>query len=136
MGLVLRVRAGPRALGGEDMIDFDLCEVFRETPRRAAKSRRCWCCYQDIEVGDFYLYHFSVHDGNASTEALCFRCWWMRADWRQDPNVDTNMTPCPSYTLECLRGESDWLGLWDGPPRTWPYWLRMCRVLERELRHG
>lgn len=59
-------------------LDLEPCEVWSETPRRAAKEHVCGGCRQVIRKGDAYLSHFHVFEGEASTERLCFVCWWVR----------------------------------------------------------
>ena len=54
--------------------DLDPCEVWREEERKARKEHRCACCGATIKHGTKYLSHFSVFEGDPTTEALCLPC--------------------------------------------------------------
>lgn len=110
--------------------DVEMATVFRETWRYTRKPRRCDCCGRHLEIGWLYLDHFSVNDGRPSSEVLCLWCWVMRQSW---VDAAEEFIPNPSFTAECLSGEADSMGPWPGPPRSWPLWVRMERVLRRRL---
>lgn len=79
--------------------DGDICGVWRETWRRAAKAHRCSCCAARIEAGELYLQHFSVYDGDASPGRLCCACYTAR----QEFSVEHGTTLHPTMFLEILR---------------------------------
>ncbi len=55
-------------------LDLETCEVWREERRKARKAHRCSTCRADIRPGDVYVNHFSVFEGDATTEAMCLPC--------------------------------------------------------------
>jgi hypothetical protein len=56
------------------VIDLEPCAVWRETRRKARKEHRCSCCLRTIRAGEGYLAHFSVYDGDATSEKCCVDC--------------------------------------------------------------
>lgn len=56
-------------------------EVWRESWRKARKQWRCDSCSTAIQPGVRYLSHFSVTEGNPTSEALCAVCFIARAEF-------------------------------------------------------
>lgn len=54
--------------------DLDPSEVWCEVLRRARLPHRCSCCGSVITVGEQYLSHFSVFEGDAASEKMCAAC--------------------------------------------------------------
>lgn len=61
--------------------DLEPCAVWQEFPRRARKPHACGPCDSIIPPGDYYLVHFSIFDGEVTSEKVCFACWWAREDF-------------------------------------------------------
>ena len=68
------------------MCDLDLepCEIWNEKKRKAQKSHECDCCGRMIRPGEIYLVHFSVYDGDTTSEKVCAECWqqWVQQQIR------------------------------------------------------
>jgi hypothetical protein len=79
-------------------IDLEPCEVWQETHRRARKSHVCHCCGGSIDSGEVYIVHFSVSDGEVTTEKMCALCDLAAADFQQHHKTRSN----PSYMRELL----------------------------------
>lgn len=58
--------------------ELDPCTVWRETARRARKPHQCDGCGIVIQSSEAYVSHFDIFDGVASSQAMCFGCWWSR----------------------------------------------------------
>lgn len=88
------------------LIDLEPCSVWREEPRKARKDHKCDGCWAVIAVGQKYLSHFSVLDGDATSEAMCSACEAARKEF-----ADVHGTsPTPGFMVELLReciGERD-----------------------------
>ena len=59
----------------------DVCEVWKETPRRARKQHACTCCYRPILIGEKYVDHFDVFEGRPEKCKLCSECEKDRAEF-------------------------------------------------------
>lgn len=55
-------------------IDLEPCEVWNEAARKARKEHKCACCERTIRKGETYLVHFSVFEGDATSEKMCDEC--------------------------------------------------------------
>lgn len=55
-------------------LELDPCDVWREEHRKARKQHRCASCGCAILPGTKYLSHFSVFEGDPTTEAICGAC--------------------------------------------------------------
>lgn len=56
-------------------IEFDNdCSVFREATRTSRLPRKCDVCATAIAVGDKYVSHFAVIDGDPCSEVMCTLC--------------------------------------------------------------
>lgn len=55
----------------------EICSVWSTTWQMARKPHRCVCCGVTIDPGHRYLKHFSVFDGEASTDKACIFCGTM-----------------------------------------------------------
>lgn len=62
-------------------VDLDPCEVWQETNRKARKEHKCSCCCRTIKVGEQYLVHFSVFEGNSLSDKCCDQCEGDRAEF-------------------------------------------------------
>jgi hypothetical protein len=62
-------------------IDLEPCDLWRETPRIARKPHHCSACGAAINPGDAYLDHFSLFEGETSSEAACYACWLAREEF-------------------------------------------------------
>ena len=83
-------------------IDLEPCEVFRETPVKAArKAHVCSCCGGPIRAGEGYLQHFSVYDGEVRTEKACAACVAMTQAFAK---AHSGHYSNPSYMPDLLQG--------------------------------
>lgn len=56
-------------------IGFDgTCEVWNEAEQKARKPHRCSSCRRPIKVGEKYLRHFSIFEGDTTSEKMCVDC--------------------------------------------------------------
>lgn len=81
-------------------LDLEYCEVFDETKRKARKDHKCDCCGGSIVRGSTYLKHFSVFDGDITSEKICAACFEDREMFAKEHN---HMKPTPGYTRELIR---------------------------------
>ena len=81
-----------------DTDDFDPASVWSDTPRVARKAHECDGCGGIIPVGAHYCSHFSVHDGEPTSEKACFACWAMTEDFRNAHGS----AYVPSYMAQAL----------------------------------
>lgn len=97
-------------------LELERAAVWRETPRRARREHRCDGCCCVIRPGDAYLSHFSIFDGEAHGEAMCFPCWFAREAFAELHGAHMN----PDYLWESIQdciaenGDDDpdgWRGL-------------------------
>lgn len=92
-------------------IDLEPCTVWRETPRKARKERECGCCGTPIRPGDPYLSHFSIYDGEATSDSVCFACWWIRESFAQSHGQSMQPDALEETLRSCIDEdgrESDW----------------------------
>lgn len=81
---------------------FDDCEpvsVWREKDTKARKQYWCDCCSRSIAIGEQYVRHFSVADGNGFDEKLCLEC---KADRKIFAKEHDGAMFCPSAFYEYL----------------------------------
>jgi hypothetical protein len=55
-------------------IDLDPCEVWSERTRKARKEHRCSSCCRTIAVGETYIVHFSIFEGDRLSNKCCMEC--------------------------------------------------------------
>lgn len=80
-------------------IDTEPCSVWRESYRQARKPYKCACCRAPIAVGERYLYHFDVFEGDACQERLCLSC---EADRETFADAHGGRSSSPSSFLHFL----------------------------------
>ncbi len=89
-------------------VDLEPCEVWRETERKARKPHRCSCCRGTIPAGDEYLVHFSVFQGDATSEKMCLPC---RDDRKAFADAHEGTLCTPSFlremVAECVSEDED-----------------------------
>lgn len=56
------------------VIDYEPCEVWRETPRKARKEHRCSACGGRIAAREGYTDYFSVFEGEINRGKACATC--------------------------------------------------------------
>lgn len=83
-------------------LDYDLCPVWRETPRLARKPHSCGSCHATIHPGDAYLDHASVYDGNWHSSKLCFFCWGVREVFAEAHRVFPTPVGLPFDLRNCI----------------------------------
>lgn len=80
-------------------ISFDgTCEIWREKKVRARKDHKCSSCGSMIRIGENYVKHFSVYEGEPTMEKCCMLCEGSRAAFEEEHNVYIT----PSYLTEML----------------------------------
>lgn len=84
------------------MCDFDdgeRCAVWSETQHTARKEHSCAACRRTIAIGDRYVKHRSMYDGNWWSEACCLPC---DADRHEFARADGHMLSTPSSFWDYL----------------------------------
>ncbi len=102
-----------------DTGELDACEVFDEQERTARKPHRCDCCQGFIRTGEKYLRHFSVLDGDPTSEKICTRCVADRKDFLDEHTGGqlTGPTNFRRMLQECVvedvhLAHNRWLPMW------------------------
>lgn len=97
-------------------IDLEPCSVWDESEVKSArKVHTCDCCGGRIEPGSSYLRHFSVFDGDVTTEKCCASCRAARDEFRDHHGT----VGTPGYTMQLL------MECWSGESRK--YWTEQDR---------
>ena len=78
----------------------DYCDVFTETTVKARKRHKCDCCKGPIEPGQTYLKHFSVFDGQVTSEKMCCQC---EVDRKSFCDAHGNILWPPGSVVEMVR---------------------------------
>jgi hypothetical protein len=55
-------------------VDLEPCEIWNEKHRTARKEHSCSCCDRTIRIGEVYLVHFDVFEGQTTSEKCCAEC--------------------------------------------------------------
>lgn len=56
-------------------IEFDGdVACFRESEHASRKVRQCDACHAAIAIGERYVAHFAVYDGEPQSESMCLAC--------------------------------------------------------------
>lgn len=94
------------------VVDLEPCSVWRETPHKARKVHRCDCCETPIVVGEYYLSHFSIFEGDTVYQSMCFACWLAREQFA-DAHYGLKSNPgfFPEMLRECI-DDSESSSLW------------------------
>lgn len=71
--------------------DGELCDIWREAERRAAKEHKCTECGRQIAKGERYLRIEGLYDGSWTTMRVCAHCR-VGADWLR--------AECGGFTLD------------------------------------
>lgn len=74
--------------------DGERCEVWREHKRKARKEHQCDCCRRTIKPGETYLVHFSLFEGDVTSDKCCEECDAERMEFGNAPG---HMLFSPSY---------------------------------------
>jgi hypothetical protein len=77
--------------------DYEPCDVWRDTKRRARKEHKCSACKETIQRTHFYIEHFSIFEGEFDTFKRCMRC---EAIYQHLLNVSHSDSP-PMPLLDC-----------------------------------
>jgi hypothetical protein len=57
------------------VVDLEQCSAFVDNPvKKARKEHVCDCCHRTIAIGEPYIKHFSVFDGDVTAEKCCTQC--------------------------------------------------------------
>lgn len=107
-------------------IDLEPCAVWREKLRTARRDYRCACCGGPIRAGERYLDHFSVFEGNATSERMCNACD-RDADVFAAAHDGMRCTPnyLPTMLRECIDGV---VGPLEGDDAQWAAMLEAMRA--------
>lgn len=103
-------------------IDTDsYSEVWNEKEQKARKNHKCDCCNGPILKGEKYIRHFSIFDGQVTSEKCCESCQYDRSDFSKHHE---HWTPSPGCTKElvheCLMERE-----------SFPMMLKWARTLKR-----
>lgn len=73
-------------------IDYEPCTVWNETHHKARKEHICSCCGRTIRIGEIYMTHFSVFEGDVTSQKCCAECEKDRQEFA-DAHEGTLCTP-------------------------------------------
>lgn len=106
-------------------VDLEPCEVWEERHRKARKVHRCSCCGRAISPGERYLVHFSVFQGDPTSEKCCAACEADRQKFA-DAHGGTLCTPgwLPNMLRSCIGEDPD-------SEETWAPMLKSIRSRAR-----
>lgn len=101
-------------------IDLEAAQVWIESDRRARKVHQCSCCCGAIAPGQTYLVHFSIMDGDVTSEKMCEPCQRLRDDFSEAhshyPGGREAYIPTPSglpgLLRECISEDDDGVDRW------------------------
>ncbi len=84
-------------------LDDDCSDVWNETPRKARKAHKCYCCRRQIQPGETYIYHSSLFDGHWTWEKCCAECEADRVEFAA-AHGGARMNPgsFPEMVNECI----------------------------------
>jgi hypothetical protein len=103
-------------------IDYgESCEVWRETRHTARKRHSCDCCGAAISVGEKYLQHYSVFEGDPTNEKMCGACADIREQFQKEHGA---IMGGPGYFEELLADCID-----DGP-KSERKWTPMLEAIQ------
>ncbi len=93
--------------------DLEPCSVWDEKQVKARRPHHCSCCKREITVGEIYLRHFNVFEGDASHEKLCMEC---EKDRDEFGKAHDGMLPMPgglkAMLHECIGEEPEESDVW------------------------
>jgi hypothetical protein len=104
-------------------IDLEPCTIWNETHHKARKEHTCSCCGRTIRVGECYMTHFSIFEGETTSEKCCNDC-------EEDRQVFADAhegTLCSPGWLENLLRDC----ISDGDDDTDPWKLMLGRIKSR-----
>lgn len=104
------------------MYELEPCQVWREEPRKARKRHTCASCNIPIEPGTKYTSHFSVFDGEATTEALCLLCTKDRKKFADEHGQYMTPGSFPVMLNDCI---------WDSDPESKRWQVMQNRINAR-----
>jgi hypothetical protein len=87
-------------------IDLEPCSVWSDTVVVARKEHQCDCCDGTIRPGAEYTRHFSVFDGNPTSEKRCAPCTAMCERFRKAHGQLTTPSGMAQLLWDCV-GEGD-----------------------------
>lgn len=102
--------------------DGEYCQVWNEQQRKARKEHKCSCCGRIIRAGEKYLVHFSVYDGDATSNKMCSEC---ERDRDTFAKAHHGFLLAPYYFPEALSG-----CIADGDPGSDKRWRPMLDAIE------
>jgi hypothetical protein len=102
----------------------DYCEVWNETALKARKPHRCSCCGLRVRKGGYYVRHFSIFEGEASTAKICQACWLIREEFNDAHKVMLFPSTVAEHLDECIVTDED-----EGEDAS--RWRRLLKALHR-----
>lgn len=81
-----------------DIGDLEPCEVWSERTVKARKSHVCSCCGGAINPGEHYTKHFSVYEGDVTSEKMCSHCTEASEEFMEVHHT----RGCPSYMPDLI----------------------------------
>ena len=85
------------------VIEFEPCEVWTETPRKARKMHRCSCCFATIPLGEAYRAIFAVDEEGKLYEKSCGLCGAARDEFAEAHDGQSPNPSCfQSVLADCI----------------------------------
>ena len=89
-------------------IEFDeYCSIWREAERKARKQHKCNSCWCRIEIGELYIEHFDIFQGQTNREKCCMPCDVDRQEFSKAHSVMLGPMSWPEFLWECLAEGDD-----------------------------
>ena len=89
-------------------VEFDTYwSTCSERKVTARKMHVCDCCHGVIRPGEIYVKHFSVTEGDVTSEKTCSACWDMTAAFAADHGTHSNPSSMPALLDTCIETERD-----------------------------
>lgn len=86
-------------------IELEPCEIFQETQVKARKQHVCSCCGGLIKPGETYVKHFSLMDGDVTSEKSCAACVALAAEFKKVHGTYSNPSFMPELLQDCIESE-------------------------------
>lgn len=86
--------------------------VWRDSPVKAARKRhRCDGCHGFIQIGESYVSHFSICEGDETHEKCCGECQKARDEFKKDHGWTMTPGSMHQFLTDCIEQETDFR--WD-----------------------
>lgn len=83
------------------------CSVWQEhVVKHARKRHRCDGCHGFIQIGESYISHFSIFEGDANSEKACLPCEISREEFKKDHRWTPSPSSMHEYLSQCIDDET------------------------------